>query len=424
MSLSHDLSGGVRKIRSTTSTTQQVYLDLIKKFGHIGVNSGYRSPSHNKAVGGAKKSQHIHRRAIDLQTAGMSKGDRDALLRELASDPRVGGVGLYPSGNIHFDTRPRGKNGTLAIWGSDYSSASAPRALRIAAAQAPRRLGNQPSQAYAGLSGDMAKYAAAISKIESGSFRGDYNTRGPVVKKGRYAGERALGRYQVMPGNLAAWTRKAIGRSVSEAEFLRSRDIQDAVFANQFASSIKRYGSPSDAASVWFTGRPTSNPSAGKASDGGTTGNRYVAMFKANLREVERNPKLAQGFMPRSGEQRMVTRVVEVPPHQWTVDQETRVKNGGPIPTRTIQVPADAPSNNGGTQIAGNNTNYSRDTTQSDFFNSLDDNFGQDLMSAHGTTQQNTAASLSDSVRKKAGAENLFGKMYYGDDTFGEQSVT
>lgn len=113
------LSGGVTNhIGSVSSTTKQVYLDLVKKHGDIGINSSFRSVAHNKKVKGAKNSQHIHRRAIDLATKNLPPEKRQAIMRDLANDPRVGGLGVYSSGAIHFDTRPRQKNGDLVVWGN------------------------------------------------------------------------------------------------------------------------------------------------------------------------------------------------------------------------------------------------------------------------------------------------------------------
>ena len=38
----------------------------------ITIVSGYRSPAHNKAVGGAKNSQHLRGRAADIKVEGVS----------------------------------------------------------------------------------------------------------------------------------------------------------------------------------------------------------------------------------------------------------------------------------------------------------------------------------------------------------------
>jgi uncharacterized protein YcbK (DUF882 family) len=75
------------------------------------INSGHRDPERNAAAGGARGSQHIHGNAMDLQTARLSDEDKAKVLAAaIANGAR--GIGIYPSGNIHIDTRD-----APAIWG-------------------------------------------------------------------------------------------------------------------------------------------------------------------------------------------------------------------------------------------------------------------------------------------------------------------
>jgi soluble lytic murein transglycosylase-like protein len=69
--------------------------------GNVRVTSGYRSPSHNASVGGAKNSQHVHRNAMDIDVTGYSKEQRTRIIRALSA-AGVGGLGI---GNniIHAD---------------------------------------------------------------------------------------------------------------------------------------------------------------------------------------------------------------------------------------------------------------------------------------------------------------------------------
>jgi hypothetical protein len=93
--------------------------DLRRAMGHpLIVNSAYRSPKHNKAVGGAKASKHMEGIAFDVSMANV-----DPKAFEVAAK-KVGfrGIGLYPpqkpSGAknfIHIDTRANPWRGTQ--WG-------------------------------------------------------------------------------------------------------------------------------------------------------------------------------------------------------------------------------------------------------------------------------------------------------------------
>lgn len=71
------------------------------------INSGYRCPEHNRAVGGAKDSQHIHGRAADVSCPSIQIGRLHTLAEKYFPD---GGVGKYP-GYVHVDTR-----GVKARW--------------------------------------------------------------------------------------------------------------------------------------------------------------------------------------------------------------------------------------------------------------------------------------------------------------------
>jgi uncharacterized protein YcbK (DUF882 family) len=67
------------------------------------VLSGYRTPGHNKRIGGAKASQHVEGRALDLRPpAGWTPDD----LADMARDcPGITGLGVYPT-FVHIDVRP------------------------------------------------------------------------------------------------------------------------------------------------------------------------------------------------------------------------------------------------------------------------------------------------------------------------------
>jgi uncharacterized protein YcbK (DUF882 family) len=66
----------------------------------VTVHSGYRTPEHNKEVGGSPKSQHLEGKAADISV----KGWTPKKLAELAEIIGFNGIGLYET-FIHVDVR-------------------------------------------------------------------------------------------------------------------------------------------------------------------------------------------------------------------------------------------------------------------------------------------------------------------------------
>lgn len=87
----------------------------------ITVGSVYRTPAHNRRVGGAPNSQHVEGRAIDLyppkgvSVAAFQRSIR-ALADQMVDEGRdlIGGVGYYPWG-CHVDVRG-GIGDRLIVW--------------------------------------------------------------------------------------------------------------------------------------------------------------------------------------------------------------------------------------------------------------------------------------------------------------------
>ena len=90
------------------------------------VNSAYRSPEHNKAVGGGKASQHLNGCAFDIS---MANHDPAAFIA-MALKAGFKGIGTYPRSNfVHIDTGP------ARTWGDPFPA----RPSRFAADAAPAR---------------------------------------------------------------------------------------------------------------------------------------------------------------------------------------------------------------------------------------------------------------------------------------------
>ena len=94
-------------------------LDTVQQqFGNLPINSGYRSPSHNAAVGGARGSQHMQGNAVDVDVSGKSIAERLAIINA-ASKAGIKGIGVYKNA-LHFDV------GSKRAWGPSYHRGSVP----------------------------------------------------------------------------------------------------------------------------------------------------------------------------------------------------------------------------------------------------------------------------------------------------------
>ena len=74
----------------------------------IKVGSGYRDPSYNTAIGGAKASQHMAGRAADITVVGVPATVLHRQILTLCEEgmlPMVHGLGQYPN-FVHVDVRP------------------------------------------------------------------------------------------------------------------------------------------------------------------------------------------------------------------------------------------------------------------------------------------------------------------------------
>lgn len=122
--------------------------------------------------------------------------------------------------------------------------------------------------------------ADAIAAVESG---GNYQAVGPVIPSGQYAGDQALGKYQIMSFNIPAWSKEALGREISSREFLANPELQDQIFAYKFGQHARQYGTLEDAASAWFSGQPLAS-AGGRQDVLGTSVPEYVRKFQQNLK--------------------------------------------------------------------------------------------------------------------------------------------
>ena len=108
------------KWRSNRARLLAAEFELIRSIigGPIAILSAYRTEEHNKKVGGARNSQHVVGKALDLRCPKGWTPTRMALVvKALVKDgkSRIKGLGIYPWG-IHIDIRTAPE---LVVWSSN-----------------------------------------------------------------------------------------------------------------------------------------------------------------------------------------------------------------------------------------------------------------------------------------------------------------
>ncbi len=89
---------------------------------------------------------------------------------------------------------------------------------------------------------NFANFLHAISGQESGGNYGAVNSSSG-----------ALGKYQIMPGNIPSWSREALGHSVSTSQFLHSPSLQEQIAQYMLHKYYNQYGA-GGAAVAWYAG--------------------------------------------------------------------------------------------------------------------------------------------------------------------------
>lgn len=93
----------LKNLRQLAKNLEVIRLNVGKP---IKVNSGYRSPQHNKDVGGEDNSQHLKGKAADIVVPGYTSTQLAAVIFMLIAKGQIsqGGVGIYPT-FVHYDIR-------------------------------------------------------------------------------------------------------------------------------------------------------------------------------------------------------------------------------------------------------------------------------------------------------------------------------
>lgn len=83
-------------------------LQVLRDFHNkpVIINSGYRSPKHNEAVGGVPNSQHLTGRAADIRIPGLTPTEIAQSINLLINQGKMkeGAILVYNT-FVHYDTR-------------------------------------------------------------------------------------------------------------------------------------------------------------------------------------------------------------------------------------------------------------------------------------------------------------------------------
>lgn len=139
-------------------------------------------------------------------------------------------------------------------------------------------------------------FAKAISSQESG---GNY---------GAVSGAGALGRYQVMPANIAGqggWDQTILGRNITPQKFLHSPKVQDRIALGMLQNMFRKEG-VRGAASQWYSGDPNAwQSSTGSQAEGAPSirnyANSILQRYNANMRTYRSQARRANDMSMYTG---------------------------------------------------------------------------------------------------------------------------
>jgi hypothetical protein len=154
-----------------------------------------------------------------------------------------------------YDDALRNRLATIDSFGAQANvyaqQAAAARQAQAAAQQqaqwnSANSYASQPNFSSPSLGGargnSFESFLRAIAKRESG---GNYHARN------RDSG--ALGKYQIMPGNIPQWSKQALGFSINENQFYNSPSYQEKIAQYQLRRYYNQFG-PAGAAVAWYAG--------------------------------------------------------------------------------------------------------------------------------------------------------------------------
>lgn len=260
-------------------------------------------------TGGIRAAQGL--RAADLNTPGADKDpSRQRSFLDTASDAvgtasKLGGLasGLYSA---------------ATTFGPALMALSDPR-MKTGVGRDGYEEGG-PARRYS--PEDIEAYLRPLAKVETGAEKDPYAAIGPQTKYGR-----ALGKYQIMEGNVPEWSKAALGRALTRDEFLANKEAQEKIAQHRFGQYLEQSNAPEEAAAMWFGG-PGYKKHMGARDVLGTSIPEYQARYRRNL-----DRGLGEEIAKLGPRERSFQASANLPPEGTTVDLKKGV--GAPAPAST-----------------------------------------------------------------------------------------
>jgi len=123
-----------------------------------------------------------------------------------------------------------------------------------------------------GGSSSFTKFINSIAKQESG---GNY--------KAVNSSSGALGKYQIMPANIASWSKEALGRSITPQQFLKNPNLQERVARSKLSYYFNKYGA-AGAAKAWYGGEGAARRSSNSPQGSYPSINAYASKVTSRIR--------------------------------------------------------------------------------------------------------------------------------------------
>ena len=93
------------KLKSNALALAEQLQVIRDEVGRISINSGYRTPAYNRAIGGAKLSQHLYCKGADFTSTNKTPAQMKTIILRLIKEGKLkdGGFKQYSTW-VHYDT--------------------------------------------------------------------------------------------------------------------------------------------------------------------------------------------------------------------------------------------------------------------------------------------------------------------------------